>query len=125
MTGANGATPAGWTEGGATGQGGISGNRYAWTGNSSGAESASLNQNITLPVTSTVTSYSSTGAQLTETSTVTTNAITSISFNYIWDNNDNNDNNRLTVYYNGVLLGTFNTGIGAARTARGPASTRT
>src|SRR6185369_16310689 len=73
----------------------------------------------TVPANTSTTTYASTGLQIVQTDTVVTNALSSITFDYVWQNADTGggaNNNVLEVRYNGVLYATFTTGRGAGTT---------
>ena len=122
----NSATPSGWTESGTIGTG--ASGRYIWT-----SATDSLSQALTVPADTSTVATSVSGGQLITTQTVTTNAITSISFGMAWQNADTSgaNDNRLTISYGGVTYATFTTGGGGGATgtwsysngASGPATT--
>ena len=109
MTGSNGTVPAGWTEVDPGNIASVQSNRYTWRGNTNG-NSTTLSQALTLPADTTNTSYSSTGSQLVQTTVATANAVSSIAFDFAWENNDNTNSAKFDVSYNGVVYATFTTG---------------
>ncbi|MEI8221879.1 MAG: hypothetical protein WCH91_14710, partial [bacterium] len=113
----NAAPPAPWTETGGSGTGAINTNRYYWAGPSSATDSL-VGQPITIPADTSNTTYSQVAGVLTETTVVTTNAITSIVFDYGWSNNETAgaNINVFEVRYGSTVLATFTTGGAAATT---------
>ena len=108
-----------WTEGGDAADGAVGSGRYSWTGTSGGGTpTATLSQAVTVPAGSSNTTYSLTASTLTETTVETTNAVTSIGFNYGWQNTDTGgpNNNVLEVRYANVLYARLTTGGGGGTT---------
>ncbi|HTO46652.1 MAG TPA: DUF4347 domain-containing protein, partial [Burkholderiales bacterium] len=112
--------PTGWTEGGDTGDGVTDNGRYAWTGTSgsAGNPTATLSQTLTVPANTSTTTYASTSSTLTQTTVATTNAITSIQFDFAWANTDTSspNDNTLQVSYGGTVYATFTSGAGNGST---------
>ena len=98
--------PAGWTEGGNNAAGAVvlngANGRWDWTA----SPSATLTQAITVPApTSNTTTTANSSIVVT-----TSDAISSVSFDLAWQNQDTNRANTVTVSYGGTLYATFTTG---------------
>ena len=93
--------PSPWSEGGNS-SGRVRDERWTWEA----APSSTLAQSITVPLSTTSMVATS---PTTEQTTTTSDAVTSISFGYAWQNQDSSNINTLTVSYGGVDYARFTT----------------